>query len=220
MADGSSKPIDQVKVGDKITNAQPGSPATQADTVTAVHITYTDHDYDQLTIATPTGPATITSTAEHLYWDTTTHTWTPADNLNTGDQLNTPDNGHATILATKHYTATQTTYNLSVNDVHTYYVEAVNTPVLVHNCDGTVSSNGMSEEESSQAQGIVDQLGGHFEGQETPNMEGIDGYYDDIPASLKEINPAARTPYGHLPMPRTKRKKAPAKLIILGYGSS
>ena len=55
-------------------------------------------------------PKTITSTAEHLYWDTTTHAWTPADNLNVGDQLDTPDNGHATIVATKHCTAIRITW--------------------------------------------------------------------------------------------------------------
>ena len=124
MADGTTKPIDQVEVGDKITNAQPDSPTTETDTVTAVHVTYTDRDYDQLTIATPTGPQTVISTAEHLYWDTTTHTWTTADNLNPGDQLDTPGNGHVTILATRHYTALQTTYNLTINHTHTHYVVA------------------------------------------------------------------------------------------------
>jgi hypothetical protein len=138
MANGATKPIDQVKVGDKITNAQPDSSKTQTDTVTAVHITYTDHDYDQLTI-TADGPKTITSTAEHLYWDTTTHAWTAADNLNVGDQLDTPGNDHATILATKHYTAFQTTYNLTIDTTHTYYVEAGTTPVLAHNCDGDIN---------------------------------------------------------------------------------
>ena len=133
MADGTTKPISQVKVGDKITNAQPDSPTTQADTVTAVHITLTDRNYDQVTIATPAGPKTITSTAEHLYWDTTTHAWTRADNLNVGDQLDTPGDGHATVTATRHYTAAQITYNLTINETHTYYVVAGDTPVLVHN---------------------------------------------------------------------------------------
>ena len=135
MADGTTKPISQVKVGDKITNAQPDSPTTQADTVTAVHITLTDRNYDQVTIATPAGPKTITSTAEHLYWDTTTHTWTRADNLNVGDQLDTPGDGHATVTATRHYAAAQITYNLTINDIHTYYVVAGDTPILVHNAN-------------------------------------------------------------------------------------
>jgi hypothetical protein len=73
------------------------------------------------------------TTSEHLYWDATTHAWTKADNLNTGDQLNTPDNGHTAILATKHYTAVHATYNLTINTTHTYYVTAGTTPVLVHN---------------------------------------------------------------------------------------
>ncbi|MCW2899680.1 MAG: Pretoxin domain, partial [Streptosporangiaceae bacterium] len=30
-------------------------------------------------------------------------------------------------------TATQTTYDLTINGLHTYYVEAGTTPVLVHN---------------------------------------------------------------------------------------
>jgi hypothetical protein len=45
--------------------------------------------------------------------------------------------------------------------------------------------------EHSQAQGIVDQLGGHFEGQTVGNEPGIDGTYDGINASLKEIEPGS-----------------------------
>jgi hypothetical protein len=137
MADGTAEPIEKIKVGDKVTNAQPDSSTPQTDTVTAVHVTYTDHDYDQLTVATPSGPRTITSAAEHLYWDATTHTWNQADNLNVGDQLDTSGNGHVTILTTKHYTALQATYNLTVNTTHTYYVLAGPAPVLVHNDDPT-----------------------------------------------------------------------------------
>ena len=86
--------------------------------------------------AAATGSKAIISTAEHLYWDTTTHAWTKADNLDIGDQLNTPSNGHVTVVATRHYTSTQVTYNLTVNNVHTYYVVAGDTPVLVHNTAG------------------------------------------------------------------------------------
>jgi hypothetical protein len=101
MADGTSKPIDQIKVGDLVTNADPGAKLgtkDQAHTVTAVHVTRTDRHYTDVTVATaptaklagaallkdgalltPVGiaSATITGTAHHLYWDATTHTWTP-----------------------------------------------------------------------------------------------------------------------------------------------
>ena len=160
MADGTRKPIDQVKVGDQVANAQPGAAAGTADqkhTVTAVHITYTDHEFTDVTVAqapvsADSGPlasldglrerslsaaaptATVTGTAEHLYWDATTHVWTPADRLRAGDLLQTTDGRDVSIIAVRTYTATLTTYNLTVDGLHTYYVEAGGTPVLVHNC--------------------------------------------------------------------------------------
>lgn len=176
MADDTTKPISQVKVGDKISNSEPDNPATETDSVTAVHVTYTDHNYEQLTIATPVGPKTVTSTAEHLYWDTTTHAWTQADNLNSGDQLDTPSNGHATIIATKHYTAIQTTYNLTVNVVHTYYVVAGDTPILVHNssCPRFVadSKGTINDLDGPQAQILINKAAG-------------DGFRDDLAAFFR-----------------------------------
>jgi Pretoxin HINT domain len=141
MADGASKLIDQVKVGDTITDAEPGAlPGTldQHHVVTAVHVTRTDRDYTAVTIDTGHGPATITSTAHHLYWDATTRTWTEADHLHPGDQLQTTNGNAADVAALHNYTATTTTYNLTIDNLHTYYVEAGTTPVLVHNsgpCD-------------------------------------------------------------------------------------
>jgi RHS repeat-associated protein len=139
MADGSSKPIDQIKVGDKIANNQPGAdPGTknQSHTVTYIHVTYTDTDFTNVTIATPNGPATITGTAHHPYWDATTHTWTDADQLHPGDHVETTDSNPATVLATRSYTShTIITYNLTVDSLHTYYVLAGDMPVLVHNSE-------------------------------------------------------------------------------------
>ncbi|WIX78749.1 polymorphic toxin-type HINT domain-containing protein [Amycolatopsis carbonis] len=60
--------------------------------------------------------------------------WREADNLRVGDEVDTPDNGHITVLATRRYTAAIITYNLTVDDVHTYYILAGRVGVLVHNC--------------------------------------------------------------------------------------
>jgi hypothetical protein len=160
MADGTRKPIDQIKVGDQVANAEPGaSPGTadQTHTVTAVHITRTDHEFTDVTVAAPPAlidssaplttqgglhplslnalarTATITGTAEHLYWDATTRAWTPADKLHVGDLLQTSGGQEVSILALRTYTGTLTTYNLTVDSLHTYYVMAGATPVLVHN---------------------------------------------------------------------------------------
>jgi hypothetical protein len=51
--------------------------------------------------------------------------------------LQTSDGHTALILALRDYTATTVTYNLTIDTLHTYYVEAGDTPVLVHNAGGS-----------------------------------------------------------------------------------
>lgn len=142
MADGTSKPIGKIKIGDKVANNTPGAdPGTkeQIHVVTAVHITHTDRDYTDVAIGTTQGLATITGTDHHPYWDVTTHAWTDANQLRVGDRLQTRGGATVTIRARRDYTAALVTYNLTVDTLHTYYVLAGNMPVLVHNssCDLT-----------------------------------------------------------------------------------
>jgi len=52
---GPVEPISQIKVGDRVANAAPGSTAVQAHTVGRVIVTTTDHDFVDVTVqATPT----------------------------------------------------------------------------------------------------------------------------------------------------------------------
>ena len=69
----------------------------------------------------------------NLFWDETTHAWTDAADLRIGDQLATPGGGRIDIESVRRYAAPRRTYNLTVDSVHTYYVVAGDTPVLVHN---------------------------------------------------------------------------------------
>ncbi|GAA4626133.1 hypothetical protein GCM10023196_033120 [Actinoallomurus vinaceus] len=102
--------------------------------VAAIHVTQTDRDYTDVPVSTPTGPYTITGTSHHLYWDATTRAWTRADHLHAGDRIQTTQGHTAAIVALHRHTATMVTYNLTIDGLHTYYVEAGATPVLVHNC--------------------------------------------------------------------------------------
>ncbi|MFF4902081.1 DNRLRE domain-containing protein [Streptomyces sp. NPDC001068] len=55
-----------------------------------------------------------------------------AEDLRTGDVLQTPT-GTAEITGVRLHHAHTTTYDLTIGSLHTYYVEAGDTPVLVHN---------------------------------------------------------------------------------------
>ncbi|MFI1285223.1 nucleic acid/nucleotide deaminase domain-containing protein [Streptomyces sp. NPDC020858] len=58
-----------------------------------------------------------------------------AEGQGSGEQLRQPNGTTLTVHTTRNYPYAVTTYNLTVDDFHTYYVLAGATPVLVHNCD-------------------------------------------------------------------------------------
>lgn len=238
MADGTAKPISQVKTGDVVADAVPGAASTQAHTVTAVIVTTTDHDFVDLTVAaakpkangtapaavaTPTTPAPkssivrkalhraaltlaasaavlgtlqpghhpdppttpvaaasaapasapatppahLTTTFHHPFYDKTQAAFVEAADLHPGDLLQTPT-GTAQVTAVHLFHAHTTTYDLTIGTLHTYYVEAGSTPVLVHNCD--FQSKAVAAQE--RAQELKDQWGkGH--GWSTVSVVGV-----------------------------------------------
>ncbi|MFJ1653392.1 LamG-like jellyroll fold domain-containing protein [Streptomyces sp. NPDC088337] len=216
MADGTTKAIDQVKVGDTIANSVPGVAGTEAHKVTDVIVTRTDHDFVDLTIkdegrtagktagkqslkagakaaaksvarkaarkaafglaasaavlgalsaghghghgdarqpvaavsqvsSTPATKADaqdarLTTTFHHPFYDQTQSAFVEAKDLKPGDVLQTPT-GTAQVTGVRLYHANTTTYDLTIGTLHTYYVEAGDTSVLVHNCNGAVAGH-------------------------------------------------------------------------------
>ncbi|HEY7223860.1 MAG TPA: polymorphic toxin-type HINT domain-containing protein, partial [Micromonosporaceae bacterium] len=71
------------------------------------------------------------------FWDQTDHTWVMAAELQPGHQLLTDNGNQATVAAIHNHSGVQNMRDLTVADVHTYYVLAGDTPVLVHNTGGS-----------------------------------------------------------------------------------
>jgi len=214
MADGSTKAIDRVRVGDTIANSVPGASGVEAHKVTAVIVTHTDHDFVDVTIkktaeatakqttkggakssfarkvarkaafglaasaavlgalaashghgqelatapvaagsntasgqdttAAVSGAAAVgtldaqgahlTTTFHHPFYDETRSAFVEAKDLRAEDVLQTPT-GIAKVAGVRLYHAHTTTYDLTIGSLHTYYVLAGQTPVLVHNCN-------------------------------------------------------------------------------------
>ncbi len=67
--------------------------------------------------------------------------------------LRTPKGDTVQVQATRHYEKRQRTHNLTVANMHTYYVLAGATPVLVHNSNGLC---GTASLENGDWQHIVD----------------------------------------------------------------
>jgi RHS repeat-associated protein len=129
MADGTTKPIKDVQVGDQVQATDPETGETGARTVAAVW----HHQDTVLELVTADG-ATVTTTEDHPFWNATDYEWQQAQQLDPGDHLYATNARPLRViglnLATIH---TAAAYNLTIRDTHTYYVFAGNNPVLVHN---------------------------------------------------------------------------------------
>jgi RHS repeat-associated protein len=133
MADGQGKPIDEVKVGDEVKATDPATGRTATKRVTGLHLNL-DTELADVTVTGGRGnTSTVHTTQHHLFWNRTAGTWTTAAALRPGEQLVTPD-GVATVVSVRSFTSAHPMYDLTVQDIHTFYVNAGKTPVLVHNC--------------------------------------------------------------------------------------
>ncbi|MGQ4517343.1 polymorphic toxin-type HINT domain-containing protein [Streptomyces sp. DW26H14] len=163
MAAGKTKAISKIKPGDKVEAADPATGKHKGPRTVEARWVNHDHDLLDVTVKQPSGrPATLHTTSNHPFWDATTHTWTPADDLKPGDSLTTDKSAKVTLLAVHATPGTADRYNLTVNQLHTYYVLAGQTPVLVHNTcpnhtaevsgldsNGNVRGSGSGEEGSA-----------------------------------------------------------------------
>lgn len=78
--------------------------------------------------------ATLTTTYHHPFCGITQSAFVEAVDLKAGDQVQATDGGTATITDVHAYHQQATTYDLTINGLHTYYVLTGNTAILVHNC--------------------------------------------------------------------------------------
>jgi hypothetical protein len=140
MADGTTRPIKDIKVGDQVVATDPVLGITLAEPVTQLHDNL-DTDLTDLTIAAPAGTAVVHTTTRHPFWDETTKAWTDAGALHAGDQLLAADGSLVTVVAVRTWSGHHDMRNLTVNEIHTYYVIVGSTPVLVHNCSAKLSRN-------------------------------------------------------------------------------
>lgn len=135
MGDGTEKPIEKIRAGDLVKAADPRSGESGDQRVTATIYTPDDTDFTDLTVRAADGTTgTVSATDHHPFWEQTTSSWKDAGDLAPQDVLATGD-GTATaqVAAATHRTSLQGAYNLTVDRLHTYFVMAGRTPVLVHN---------------------------------------------------------------------------------------
>jgi hypothetical protein len=139
MADGSAKKIKDVDIGDKVLATDPETGETKVEAVTAEikgkgvkHLVKITVDVDG---KQGSKTASVTATDGHPFWVPEVGKWIDAGDLHTGMWLRTEGGKRLEIAAVKRWVAGFTSvHNLTIGDLHTYYVLANAAPVLTHNC--------------------------------------------------------------------------------------
>ncbi|WP_416968491.1 ricin-type beta-trefoil lectin domain protein [Streptomyces sp. 4F14] len=136
MADGSTKPIEKVRTGDKVVATDERSGETRARTVTAEIKGRGLKHLVKVTVGIDgSRTASVTATAGHPFWVPELREWVGATDLRAGQWLRTSAGTLVQVTAVQRWTQqTQAVHNLTVSDVHTYHVLVGTAAVLVHNC--------------------------------------------------------------------------------------
>ncbi|APU21383.1 RHS repeat-associated core domain [Actinoalloteichus sp. GBA129-24] len=164
MADGSTKPIEDVGVGDEVLATDPTTGETSVQLVTATIVGDGVKQLVDVTIVTEDGSTdTITATAEHPFWVADLDAWVNAEDLEPGHRFETADHREAAVTAVDAYYVPRQVHNLTVGRLHTYYVLAGETPVLVHNSGGCRDLDALSQSGMRAAKGKTTHAGREYQ---------------------------------------------------------
>jgi hypothetical protein len=138
MADGSKKPIDQIQPGDIVMAGDPQKGTEHPEPVQQVIVGHgLKHLYD-----IQVDGNVIEATYNHPFWVVDLQTFVWAQDLVPGEHLLLADGRAPPITAISNHDEVTTVYNLSIANIHTFFVGAVG--ALVHNLCQTAAARLLS----------------------------------------------------------------------------
>ncbi|MFC9295785.1 polymorphic toxin-type HINT domain-containing protein [Streptomyces sp. NPDC057011] len=136
LADGTTKAIEDIQPGDQVQATDPETGETSTEDVVARISGQGTKSLVEITIDTGSGSNVITATDKHPFWIPALKQWVDAADLMPGQSLGTEDGTEARISRIERRSQQASVHNLTIANVHTYYVLAGQTPILVHNAGG------------------------------------------------------------------------------------
>ncbi|GIJ11575.1 polymorphic toxin-type HINT domain-containing protein [Micromonospora andamanensis] len=139
MAEGAYKAIDEIRLNDRVAAADPVNKNEGVRPV--VDLIGGEGGKKLVDVAVDvdgdgTSDGSVTATDGHPFWVDNQRDWLRAENLRFGDLLVTSNGSLVAVVDVVAYEAFASVYNLTVDELHTYYVRVGESDVLVHNCGG------------------------------------------------------------------------------------
>ncbi|MBK3595539.1 polymorphic toxin-type HINT domain-containing protein, partial [Streptomyces sp. MBT51] len=178
LADGTRKAIEDVQAGDEIVTTDVTTGKTTEKKVSSTITTEGDKEFTDISVQVGDGYSSITATDTHPFWVPEVDAWVSAGDLQLGQWLRTSSGTHVQITAVRHYTKPQRTHDLSIEDIHAYYVLAGATPVLVHNCGGGAADLGHLADRADDLHSLIPSGGQRYRTTGVLHADGVGGGID------------------------------------------
>ncbi|MET8299277.1 Hint domain-containing protein, partial [Streptomyces sp. NPDC005180] len=107
MGDGTTRPIEQIDVGDQVVATDPRTGTTGPRRVDATIYTPDDRDFTRITIDQTNGGGSLTATGHHPFWAENDKKWKNAADLSSEDTLLAPDGSPVRIGRVNHWSSLQ-----------------------------------------------------------------------------------------------------------------
>ncbi|WP_052720040.1 polymorphic toxin-type HINT domain-containing protein [Actinoplanes rectilineatus] len=188
LGDGRTRPIEELAVGDRVLATDPVLGRTGARAVTATIVGAGTKQLVDIEVTNDGTTETVTATGNHPFWVPEQRDWLLAEDLRVGDELLDDAGERVLITAVRQHTEVTEVYNLTVDDLHTYYVAAAGTTLLTHNedpdaCPVNVAQNliknGWNGTTILPGGGTVVEVGRKIWGNGKPAADRLDGLTDD-----------------------------------------
>ena len=114
-----------------------------AQEVEALHINQ-DKDLTDLTVREEDDKfVTLKTTQHHPFWSESRNEWVDAADLQPAEWLRTASGEPVSVARVHNFRGHKMMRDLTVSNIHTYYVMAGDSPVLVHNCNSARLGNNL-----------------------------------------------------------------------------
>ncbi|MGH3938551.1 MAG: polymorphic toxin-type HINT domain-containing protein [Pseudonocardiaceae bacterium] len=142
LADGSTRPIEDITAGTEVRATDPLSGQTTNAPVLAKITGHGQRQLDEVTVSNGQHIGRIVTTGNHPFWVLDQQSWVAASELRIGQRLIGDEGDAVEVTGLRAYSDIVTVYNIAVVGIHTYYVGEDGTRVLVHNCTEYSNSYG------------------------------------------------------------------------------
>jgi hypothetical protein len=134
LADGTTKPIEQVKIGDVVLTTNSDTGKTEPHRVVGTDVHGNEPPRTEITVESGGKSGSVVATDWHPFWVEETGGWVEAGDLVAGEHLHVSDGSVAVITGVKHFTRNDDVFDLTVDAVHDFYVVVGAVSILTHNC--------------------------------------------------------------------------------------